>query len=73
MPGVGNPGQPGTQLDSLAGRDMQKTDFYTRQRVRRALQALPWLDGAKPVRDRSARTSDLPIATVEVTGFRDER
>jgi hypothetical protein len=73
MPGGSNPGQAGTQLDSPAGRVMQKTDFYTRQRVRRALQALSRRDGAKPVRDRSARTYDLPIATVEVTGLRDER
>ena len=27
MPGVGHPGQPGTQLDSPAGRDMQKTEL----------------------------------------------
>ena len=73
MPGVDHPGQPGTQWDSPAGRDMQKTDFYTRQRVCRALQALPRRDHAKPVRGRSARTYDLPIATVEVTGLRDER
>jgi hypothetical protein len=73
MPGVGNPGQAGTQLDSPAGRDMQKTDFYTRQRVRWALQALARRDDAKPVRDRSARTCDLPIATVEAAGLRDER
>jgi hypothetical protein len=73
MPGVGNPGQPGTQLDSPAGRAMQKTDLYTRERVRRALHTLPRRDSAKPVRDSSARTSDLPVATAAVTGLRDER